>query len=140
MIYLKLGEGASIFFDPTSNLLIRNNEVLAIEQKPRTKKFGLAFRSGHVTTATNEEYTKYLQEAGITPTKFVPTPTKKADKPVEVMDDYKYDPELLKMGPDELREMIVNEGFLDEDIQKFEGMTDVKEMIKLFDKINEEYK
>lgn len=141
MIYLKLGPNASVFFDPSSQLLIRGGEVIAVEKLPKTKKYGLASRSGHVAHATKEEYDAFLSKTGVAPAKFVPTPPIKGkkDKTVEVLDDYEYNPELLKKTPDEIREMIINEGFMDEDIKKFEGLTDVKEMIKLFDQVNKEY-
>lgn len=141
MEYLKLGETASIFFDPTTKLLIRANEVVALSSLPKSKKIGLAKRSGHITSATKEEYEKFLATLPAEKAeKFkvtVSKTTKKKGKSEE--DDYEYNPDLLKLTPDQFRERVEEEGFLDEDIAKFDGMTDIKAMIKLFDEINKEY-
>lgn len=141
MLYLKLGAGASIFFDPTSQLLIRNNEVVALERPPKTKKYGLASRNGHIVSTSKEEYDNFLKSTGKVSEKFIPTPTAKASKKEkpEVLDEYEYNPELLIKTPNEIREMVINEGFLEEDIEKFNGMEDIKEMIKLYDILNKEY-
>lgn len=139
MEYLKLGPTASIFFDPTTGVLIRTHEVLALTRIPKSKKLGLARRSGHITNATEKEYQTFLDGLPAEQrSKISSIPLKEKGKKVE-KDTYPYNPELLKMTPDELRERIAEEGFLDEDMEKFTGLTDVKAMIKLFDEINKEY-
>lgn len=142
MEYLKLGSTASVFYDPTTQILIRTHEVLALSHFPKSKKMGLAKRSGHITAATKDEYEAYLatlseKEKAKLPTT-APAKPKKPAKPAE--DTYDYNPDLLKLTPDEFRERVAEEGFLDDDIKKFDGLTNIKEMIKLFDIVNEEYK
>lgn len=145
MEYLKLGENASIFHDPTTHLLIRGAEVIAVERAPKSKKFGLAKRHGHVTSATEAEYREFQET--LEPSKRAKTPVvgkakpgKKSDKAKdEEKDEYDYNPELLELTPDQFRERVAAEGFLEEDIEKFEGMSDIKKMIKLFDEVNKSY-
>lgn len=60
MKYLKLGEKASIFFDPTTRLLIRGKEVIALKAIPKSKKLSIALNQGHVVNATEEEYEAFL--------------------------------------------------------------------------------
>lgn len=139
MEYLKLGPTASIFYDPSTGVLIRTHEVIALSRIPKSKKLGLARRSGHVTNATEKDYTTYLDGLSATEKAKISMVSPKEKNKKQVTDDYPYNPDLLKMTPDQLRERIAEEGFLDEDMEKFDGLTDVKAMIKLFDEINKEY-
>lgn len=135
MVYLKLGPGATIFYDPSTQVLIRGGEIIAVDRLPKSKKFGLAHRSGHVMSAPSSEYEAYCKANKIEP-KVVSTKKRENKEPV---DDYPYNPELLAMSAEELMAMIKNEGFLEEDMAKFNGLTDPKKIIKLYDEINKEY-
>jgi hypothetical protein len=139
MEYFKLGEKASIFYDPSTQVLIRQGEVQAFKSLPKSKKVGLARRNGHITSASEEEYNNYLatldnpEDAPIV----VPSKPKTKDKDKDL---YEYNPELLTLTPDQFRKKLAEEsGFLDEDLDQFEKLKDIKKMIKLFDEINKEY-
>ena len=64
MVYYKLGENASIFYDPTTRFLIRGKEVIAVKELPKSKKVNKAKLNGHIVPATRNEYLNYL---GTTP-------------------------------------------------------------------------
>lgn len=60
MKYLKLGEKASIFFDPTTRLLIRGKEVIALKAIQKSKKLSTALNQGHVVNATEEDFNNWI--------------------------------------------------------------------------------
>jgi hypothetical protein len=60
MIYLKLGEKASSFYDSTSKLLIRGLEVVALPSMPKSKKVTVARNGGHIVIATKTDYLNYI--------------------------------------------------------------------------------
>lgn len=64
MKYLKLGEKATMFFDPASRIQIRGTEVVALKAVQKTKKVAQALSGGHLAWATEEEYQKFLEIKG----------------------------------------------------------------------------
>ena len=59
-VYVKLGEKALSFFDPTSRLQLAKGEVIEIEKsKLITKKATVAMRQGHLSYAFQEEFEKF---------------------------------------------------------------------------------
>ena len=60
-MFLKLGEHASMFFDPTSMVKILPGQVVAVNAKQQqSKKLKKAKNAGHVIVATADEYEDYL--------------------------------------------------------------------------------
>jgi len=57
--YLKLGEKATIFFDPSSQICISNNEVIELEMIPKNKKITTALSQGHLVRSDKTEYDAY---------------------------------------------------------------------------------
>lgn len=143
MEYFKLGENATIFYDPTTQFKIVADEVIEVKTMPRSKKIGIARRSGHIVTSSKAEFDAYIKSldgtADEVPVTVVAKPVKKGKGKKEEEDDYEYNPDLLQLTPAEFRAKIADEGFLEEDVEKFDDLKDIKVMIKLFDEINKQY-
>lgn len=71
--YVKLGEKAATFFDPSSRLNLRTkDEIKVLDKQHRTKRTLEALRNGHLEKATEDDYNDYqlLQsEKGTAPKK-----------------------------------------------------------------------
>lgn len=105
--YLKLGEKASSFYDPTSRFGIVNQEVKvvtnAVLKSPRVKRF---LKGGGLTFATKEEYNEYT--ASMAP----------AMKEKVVVEEKVEKKTLKDMTIAELQEHIKVSGWEQEDIDK----------------------
>jgi len=61
--YIKLGDKALSFTDPTTHLKLRNDQVVKETKKmTQSKKYKAAKLGGHITRATEEEYNEYLEK------------------------------------------------------------------------------
>lgn len=61
-MFLKLGEHASMFFDPTSMVKILPGQVVSANAKQQqSKKLKRARNAGHIVIATQDEYDDYLK-------------------------------------------------------------------------------
>ena len=103
--YIKLGEKASSFYDPTTRFAIANGQVKvvtnAVLKSPRIKRF---LKGGGLMLTTKEEYNEYM--ASIKPEKeqVVKAEVEVEKKPFE------------EMTIKELHEYIKNSGWEQEDI------------------------
>jgi hypothetical protein len=128
MKYLKLGEKASSFFDPNTQVLIRGNEVVAFERIPQSKKLTVALAQGHVVRATVEDYETYTKGgAGTKEVKIEKKPT------APVVD------ERLDMNEEEFDAYVEKSGFLNKDKNKVLNAKTREQAITLYDEINKKY-
>jgi len=145
--YYRLGEKASVFYDPSLGILIRGAEVVALDKNPKSKKFNLAKNGGHVIVASKDEYDEYCQTLD-KPTEVgtLGLEKSKTDEPIKG----KLSPEevvlkktLEAMGDNQaILDYFIAEGFLEEDIASLtNNLGDKKSaFIKLAIELNREYK
>ena len=124
MKYLKLGEKASMFFDPGTQVMIRNNEVVAFERIPQSKKLSLAIAQGHVLRATEEDYNLFKE--GKAPEKVIEIPKPVVD-------------ERLDMSAEEWAAYVEKSGFLKKDKSKILAANTRAVAIEIYDQINKTY-
>ena len=123
--YLKLGEKAGMFFDPTSQVLIRGSEVVKVERLMKTKKLVVALNQGHVINATEEEYTNFLNGGPVKPP-VVETP--------EITEAG-----LSEMTDAEFKAKVKKFGFVKKDKDAIFAIEDREEAIKLFKELSLKY-
>jgi hypothetical protein len=116
MKYLKLGPKATIFFDPTTQILIRGTEVIAAKAFKTSKKLALALNQGHISWATEEEYNASKEEG---------VKGKEIAKPVNRLTDDGKD-ELYDLSPEDFKKMVKDSGF---------SAADQKAIMKAEDKV-----
>lgn len=64
--YIKLGNKASIFYDPTTKVKVLKGQVVELKNRERfSKKILTAIAGGHLVSTNKEQYNDYLQDAGI---------------------------------------------------------------------------
>ena len=148
-VYYKLGENASVFYDPTTRILLTGKEVIELDKTPKSKKFNVAKAGGHVVMASKQEFDDYQATLGIGPVKETADAAPKAPKapskgltltPEEV--ELKTTLEAMEGNQeivDYFRDVV---GFLDEDIEKLEAKLESKKstLINLGIELNREYK
>lgn len=125
--YLKLGPKATSFFDPTTQVLIRNNEVIKLERLPQSKKLTTALSQGHVVRASEEDYELFT--SGKAPEKTAEAPKKEEPK-VDTR---------LEMPEEEWGEYVEKSGFLKKDKTKIYNAKSRADAIALYDEINKKY-
>jgi hypothetical protein len=116
--FLKLGEKASSFYDPTSGVNIRGHEVVKVNAKQmKSKKVIIALRNGHINKTDENAYKIYngLLDAPIA------AETSTADG--DITTDPRYD-DLMGMSKKDILDWMVTEGFDDEDVSKAEAIKD----------------
>jgi len=66
MRYLKLGEKASVFHDPTSNTTVKNKEIIEVDaEQLQSKRLIKAIKSGHLDYCEEKDYKKYLKSLDV---------------------------------------------------------------------------
>jgi len=130
--YLKLGEKASVFHDPSTGVLIRNHEVVEVtSNKMKSKKIQTALRNGHISPATVSEFEIYhgLRDAEV-------------EKPA--VDETEVDEErkemLMKLSKAKVLTWMETEGFDDNDITEAESIQDKEARVNFILKAEEAYK
>lgn len=155
--YYKLGEKASMFFDPSTGVILRPGEVLEFDKPPKSKKFSIARNGGHVVAATQEEFkacedgknpdgalggAKVLQEV-----EEDEAPVNKKEKAKLTPEEETLKAKLLEMESlEDVIEHFKEDGWLKEDLDKLTAKLGEKkkptpaQFIKLALEINREYK
>jgi len=131
--YLKLGEKASMFFDPFTQIKVISNQVLAIDRMPKSKKISVALGAGHLVLATESEYNAYLKKVG---------KTVEDAPPMEIVIPKKADPikdELLGMTREEFVAHVKGQGFQKKDTKAVLDIEDPEEAVKEFRRIEKTY-
>jgi hypothetical protein len=100
MKYLKLGEKATIFFDPTTRILIRGTEIIAAKAFQKSKKLALALTQGHIAWATEEEYNAFKETGSVG--KDIAKPQNKLTGDHDELED---------LTPEEFKKMVKDSGF-----------------------------
>jgi hypothetical protein len=123
--FVKLGEHASVFSDPTSGLLVIGDEVHQLETKhERSKKVKVAIQGGHLVHATEDEFKRFT----------------KGEKVVAKKEPVKNEKSIDEMDLTELQEWVVKESGWDKaDKKKVVDIKTVEELLPLVKKINEDY-
>jgi hypothetical protein len=122
--FVKLGEQASVYSDPTSNLLVIGKDVIKLNPKQETsKRVKKALSGGHLIHATEDEYKKFVKGELAT--------EKETGKVVKKLEE---------MDIDELQEWVKTEsGWEKVDKKKLMDITDASEALALIQKINKDY-
>ncbi len=61
--YIKLGEKAEIFFDPTTRTKVLKGQIIKLEDKQKfSKKISAAIGGGHLVYSTKEAYNDYMED------------------------------------------------------------------------------
>lgn len=130
MKYLKLGEKATMFYDPASRVLIRGTEVVAVKAVQKTKKLAQALSQGHISWATEEDYNEFLGTKG---------KAKEFEKPenrLETKEELTEKDPLYDMEEEEFEAMVKDSGFETKD-QK--AILKAKDKVKKFREIEAHY-
>ena len=65
-IYVKLGEKAESFYDPTTGTLVSKHEVVILTDKAKfSNKIKKAIAGGHLVSATKQDYEDYIEDNGL---------------------------------------------------------------------------
>lgn len=123
--YFKLGEKASMFFDPTSQLLIRGAEVVMVERVMKTKKLSLALNQGHVIPATEDEFNAF--ESGVPLKKHESTPEAKSDS------------DMVKMSDAEFKKAVKEFGFQKKDKDTIMALETREEQVTMYEELAKKY-
>lgn len=68
--YIKLGEKAEIFFDPTTRTKVLKGQIIKLEDKQKfSKKIAAAIGGGHLVYSTKEAYNDYMEDSSQATTK-----------------------------------------------------------------------
>ena len=128
--YLKLGPKATMFFDPSTQILIRNNEVIELEMIPKNKKITTALSQGHIVRAEAEEFLAY-QKGGVkvTASAAVKTPTDEED----IKDT------LVDLSDEEFVDKVQGAGFTKKDQKKILEQSSREAQITLYRKLEKNY-
>ena len=63
--YVKLGDKAESFYDPTTKTKVLKNQVVKLEGKGKfSKKITAALAGGHLVNCTEEDYKDFLSDSG----------------------------------------------------------------------------
>lgn len=128
--YLKLGPKATMFFDPTSQLHIRNNEVIALDMIPKNKKVSLALSAGHIVRAEQEEYEAY-QNGGPAVSASAAVKTKEEEDEVDDV--------LIALSDQEFIDKVQGVGFTKKHQKQILEAPSREEQIALFRKLEKNY-
>ena len=148
--YFKLGEKASVFYDPSLRILIAEGEVLEFDKLPKSKKFNMARSGGHIVSSSEEEYNEYLEKVSTgnlvkdkTTAEEVPATEKPEVKGKLTPEEVALKKDLEGMDDNQaIYDHFKSEGFLEEDLEKLEEKLDSKKsnFIKLALDLNKTYK
>lgn len=155
--YYKLGEKASMFFDPSTGVILRPGEVLEFDKPPKSKKFSIARNGGHVIAATKEEFeaceagknadgalggAKVLQEV-----EEDEAPVTKKEKAKLTPEEEELKAKLMEMESlEDIVEYFKEDGWVEDDLEKLNAKLGEKkkptpaQFVKLALEINREYK
>ena len=124
-MYVKLGKKATIFSDPSIGVLVRNNEVLKIEENLRnkSKKLDVALRQGHLEITTETDYNLFSKENN--------GAVSNSGKATKVNYEAFNREEILKYMSDA--------GYVEEDLVKAGKIKDLNELRAFAKKLEEEY-
>jgi hypothetical protein len=126
--YYKLGEKATLFFDPTTQVLIRGKEIIEVTRLPKSKKLAVAINQGHVVVATEEEYQRFLNH-GLIP---VDPPLQPELPPEPPLD-------LLTLGDKEFKKEVKKFGFVKKDLDAILAAETREEAVELYNKLVQNY-
>ena len=123
--YFKLGEKASMFFDPTSQLLVRGNEVVMVERVMKTKKLSLALNQGHVIPATEDEFKAF--QSGV--------PLKKH----EIAPEVKAESDMINLSDAEFKKAVKEFGFQPKDKTAIMACETREEQVAMYEELAKKY-